>query len=224
VKLIHPKISYQIIFKENITNVIVIENPIIFRDFIEELIKQCSGEEGEFLLSENEDEIDISKNVELVIDYFALEFNQKKILTKVYNYLKTVSQQDNNYLKTNELQIEIFQYLEELISFSEYPLVHSAEVDIISIFKAAEIKLETNHETILEKLIEYINIVQEFCGISCIVFVNLKSYLTEEELKQLYTHASYKKVHIILLEGRLYNRIPDLEKIFILDEDLCEIY
>lgn len=223
-KLIHPKINYQIIFKENITNVIVIENPIMFRSFIEEFINQCSGEEGRFLLSENENEIDISKNVELIIDYFALEFNQKKILTKVYNYLRDLSQQENYYLKTNELQIKIFQYLEELASSSEYPLVHSAEVDIISIFKAAEIKLEINHETLLEKLINYINIMQEFCGIFCIVFVNLKSYLTEEELKQLYTHASYRKVHIILLEGRLYNRIADLEKVFILDNDLCEIY
>lgn len=223
-KLVHPDINYHIVFNENIVNVIVVENPKIFRGFIEELVRQCAGEEGSFLLSDCEEEIEISKNVELVIDCFNLDFNQKKILNKVYNYLKHLSMGDKYYLKTSEIQMTIFRYLEELISSSEHPLVYAADLDIISIFKSADLKIETNYDTLLEKLVDYINIVQEYCGMSCIIFVNLKTYLAEEELKQLYVYASYKKIHIMLLEGRLYNEILDLEKVFILDNDLCEIY
>jgi CRISPR-associated protein Csn2 len=224
VKLVHPDINYHIVFEENIVNVIVVENPKAFRGFIEELVKQCAGEDGSFILSECEEEIDISRYIELVIDCFNLDFNQKRILNKVYNYLKTLAMDEKNYLKTSEMQMTILQYLEELISSSEHPLVYAADIDIVSIFKSADLKIETNYDTLLEKLVDYINIVQEYCGISCIVFVNLKTYLTEEELTQLYTHASYKKIHIILFEGRLYNKIPEFEKTFILDEDLCEIY
>lgn len=53
----------------------------------------------------------------------------------------------------------------------------------------------------------------------------LKSYMSETELKDFYRDVLYKRFKVILLESRTDSEIyglKDLENILILDKDLCE--
>jgi len=69
-KLVHEDLNSIIEFKENVNNVIVVENPSMFCKLIEDLNRQLIGEEGGFVLSQEDKVIDISKNIILLTDMF----------------------------------------------------------------------------------------------------------------------------------------------------------
>ena len=49
-KLVYTELEQQLIFQENIVNVLVVEHKELFRRMIQELDKQISGEEGGFMV------------------------------------------------------------------------------------------------------------------------------------------------------------------------------
>lgn len=55
----------------------------------------------------------------------------------------------------------------------------------------------------LELLERYIQIVTDFSKMKLIIFVNLHSLLSPDELVQLYQSARYRKARLLLLESRL---------------------
>ena len=56
------------------------------------------------------------------------------------------------------------------------------------------------------------------------VFVGLKSYFSEEELGFFYKDIIVEKFDILLLEGHQSSYKFDVEKMRIIDSDLCELY
>lgn len=60
------------------------------------------------------------------------------------------------------------------------------------------------------------------CKTKVVVLVNAKSYFSIEELNELYKIAFYSKMHLILIENRKYNCLPE-EKYCIIDTDKCII-
>ena len=52
-KLVYTELEQQLVFQENKVNVLVIERKELFRRMIQELDKQISGEDGGFVLSDN---------------------------------------------------------------------------------------------------------------------------------------------------------------------------
>ena len=56
-----------------------------------------------------------------------------------------------------------------------------------------------------------------------IVFINLKSILSDEELEKLYYHCKLVKVGLLLLESSKIRRVLPNERAIIITDDLCEI-
>ena len=56
------------------------------------------------------------------------------------------------------------------------------------------------------------------------VFINLKTFLSKEEVEELYKECFYRKINIILFENYDNNCIIENEKRIIIDSDLCEIF
>ena len=61
------------------------------------------------------------------------------------------------------------------------------------------------------------------CGTRLMVFVNLKAYLNEVELEEVYKMAFYNKIQLLLLESVKKDVLP-AEKYCIIDKDKCVIY
>lgn len=222
-KISHPFFENPFLLEENKVNVLVVENQVFFAKLINELLQQVNGNEGSFVLSCNYKQLDIHKRIDIVIDPFTLDFNKKKIITRLYSQLKSNAIGSEYYMDSKILLGEIVQFIEKISQTTEYPLVYSDNIDIASIFKLAEIKIETSYENLTEKLLDYCSLVQEFCSDSCIVFINLKCYLSDDELGQFYKSISYKKINIMLLENTVREKRFVQEKIRIIDKDFCEI-
>lgn len=222
-KLVHPCLTRPLVFKENKIVTFVVENQSLLGELIFELIEQIQGEEGRFVLSSGCDILDIHKNIDMVMDIFSLELNQRKLLNKLYHELKEKALQSDYYIDTVNLMGDITTYLDKLFESISYPLSHSSEMNILDVFKLAGVKLEITHESLLEKIIDYITVIQEFFGIDFFVFVNLKSYLLEEELEKLHEFLCYEKFQLLLLESVDREKRWDWEEVRIIDKDLCEI-
>lgn len=223
-KLIHPILSKPIIFEENKINVLVVENQKVFSELVIELLEQMKGLDGRFILSSNFKELELGKEADVLIDLFTLDFNQRKIITRIHNQLQTVAMGEEYYLESTSLLGKIAQYIEKITQTTQYPLAYLHEMDIATVFKLAEVKLETSYNSLAEKLLDYLIVMQEFCGISIFVFVNFKCYFSEEELDQVYQYIVYNKINVLLLENTMRENKNEREEFRIIDKDLCEIY
>ena len=79
-RLVYEALQHELDFENTQVHILVLESPGFMRDFIGTLIKQTNGEEGGFVLSEKSKELVISKNVSVVIDYFSLSLNDRKVI------------------------------------------------------------------------------------------------------------------------------------------------
>ena len=225
-KLVHPELNYQIEFRENIVNLIVIEDKKVFREYVGELYSQCMelNDSGRFVLSNEEKEIKLSKKVEIILDFYSLDINNKKIITKVYNKLKEISTEEDMYVETGKINSEIVRYVDKIVDISDYPLEFSIDIDIVDLFKMANVKFLKDYTSELDRICDYISVVNEITGKDIFIFVNFRDFFELEELEEFYKFAAYKKIFLIVIENEVNNVCNEFEKVFVLDKDLCEIY
>ncbi len=223
-KLVHPNLGSQIVFAENKVNVLTIENRKLFVDFVQELILQIDGEEGNFILSEKEKELSLEKSCNLIIDPFNIDINNKKVLHKIYLQLKEISMDEYNYLSTTKIKSDVLQYLEKITYNCDVPLGFDDDFDIAGLFKILDVKIEDENTSLLEKITNYISILSDVLGIRCFIFINLKQFLSYDELSEFYKFLSYNKLFAFLIESSFTTQTHECEKHYIIDPDLCEIY
>ncbi len=223
-KIVHPVLSKPIELLENKTAVLIIENQRLYANMIFELISQLDGNDVSFVLSRNNAMVNIAKEAELIIDPFNMDINQRKIITKLHNMLCTIATGEDNYTKTMQIISTVQQYIEDIMIAVDYPLEYAQTIDASLIFKIADVKITDNSDSLAEKIIDYITIMIDLFKVSCFIFVNIKSFVTDIELVELYQHFAYKKINVLLIENFMREERHDEEIIRIIDKDMCEIY
>lgn len=222
-KLVHSNVEKHLIFQENLINEIIIENPNFFYNFIIELKTQINGNTGKFILSLDNKELNISKEIELITDFFSIDLNDKKITTKLYNELKSIAYSEDIYMRTQTLLSNLEEYLNEIEFSSEYNFSFNNEIDIINLFKAYGINFEINNNRFIDKLFQFISLIHDLLNKKIIIAINLKSFISKEELENLYSMIAYKKIHFLLIESSEKYRL-DSEIRTIIDNDNCEVF
>ncbi len=221
--LVHPRIEEQIEFKENVINVLCIENKALFNEIVSDFLVQINGEDGDFILSEKGKELPVKKSVELVLSPFMMDFNSKKILSSIYGDLKENAYQQDYYANTVKLLSEISGYISNVVDEYKYPLEISEEINIEDVFKLASLKVDNSNSTLVDKIVDYVELVTTVLNVKLVVFVNLKLYIEEEQLGELYKTIMNKKINVLLIENMMISSKIEGEKGIIIDKDLCEI-
>lgn len=222
-KIIHPDVASPIIDGTHNCYEWIIESPKLFSKYIQELSNQIDGQEGNFILLDNEKELDISKYAEIIIDPLSIDLNNRKIINKLYTELSQMAYEEENYLHTQEILSAIQEYFICLEQNSEYLLCTDSETDISAIFKFLNVRFENVADNLCEKINQYVKIVAELLRKKIIVFVNLCSYLSDVQLCELIKNIAYYEITVLLIEShQSYPSIPD-KKCVIIDKDGCEI-
>lgn len=221
-KLVERELGLEIELRENTASVIVLENVADRLSFVDELYSQVMGKEGNWLLVEDEKNYELGKKVEMILEPFSLALNSKKVKTKLYQDIKTISQ-DYCFLQGLELHSHICNYLESLLERIPYPVKYREEWNLLELLKAYGVELVEECDSICEKLFHYIKLINQVCGISIFITVNLKQYLTENQVFELYKLAKYSKIQLVLIEFNISDKKNESEDIFILDKDRCII-
>lgn len=217
----HEGYDFEIKLQENQISVLVIEKQQVMAKLVQDLYLQCNGKEGGFVLSDAEKIISIEKNMELILEPFSINCNDKKIVNKLYQELTALAK-ETLIQEGLQLNFQITAYLEQLLQEVPYHLSYKDEHEVQEILKFADVRLDSDGETIAEKIVEYLRVINQICGCNICVFVNLKSFLSKEDLQQLYEFANYQKIHLVLVESCEREKI-EKEKTFIIDKDECII-
>lgn len=220
-KLVEREYGIEVDIKENIVSIIVLEDVKLRLPLINELFSQTSGKEGNWLLFENDKSFDLGKKVELILEPLTLTLNNKKVKTKLYQDIKTIAQ-DYCFSQGLEVHSQICNYLENMLDKLPYPVKYDEDWDVSEILKAYNVELVEEYDNIYEKLYNYIKLVNTVCGTDIFIMVNIKQYLTDDQITELYKMAAYGKIQLVLIEFSI-NNIRDCEELYILDNDDCII-
>lgn len=213
-----PELASPIPLDENRASVLVVENPQVFCGIIQQLSAQYAGEEGSLVLSQSGKTLSFEKDVLLLRDPFALDVNDRKILTALINAVKKEAA-ETCYKETVELEQRLREYAELLLQAVTYPVDYT--VDIYALLKNLGMRMSSDG-SLFERVNDYLRAAQELLKIRLTVLVGFKAYLTENELKLLYRDAFQHKLRLLLIEP--FQRPPlDCEYTVCLDTDRCEI-
>lgn len=221
-RLVNVSYNIDIEFAENCTEIISIEGPDIYTEFIQELISQLDGEAGNFVLSEKNDTLKMDKKVEFIFNPFGVDFNEKRIISKAYNVLKD-SAEGLDELR-EKINSSIVNILDEVILRSPYDnFVYNLDLDWNTLFKLYDVRVQFEEGKLVDKLIQYIKMLAELLGIRVIFLLNISTFLTKYELQELCKSAQYEKVNLVLLEQRELELTDVKSRSHIIDCDRCLI-
>ena len=223
-KIINKNWQRKIEIEENTIYTLVFENKKYYRENIKELISQHKGNEGNYIYSNDNKEIAFEKSSYIITDIFNIDINSKKILTKIYNSL--LKQIIDDTVEYNELTTHIRAYFEKLIFNSPFEVEQGEEIDINSFLKLGDFRIHIEEDDILEKFIKFLKVLLQLFGINIIFIVGLHNVFTDEEIKEIYKEVCVNKISIINIEYQQFDNISDenyIEKVYIFDEDNCEI-
>lgn len=222
-KLVHPDFLFQIKFEESKITNIIIESPIIFESVIGELYSIVLGNEGMWVLSENGIPMEIKKYIEIILNPFNLDMNNKRIIAKLYDNIKNNAIKSDLYIKWNQMYPHIVEVVEAFIEDFDYNLEYDDEIEIKELLKLLNLRFTIDSVNSLEKMIDYMNLHNSILGTKLFVLVNIKSFYQEEKLKYLYEQAFYKKYNLLLIENKEYGKQNNNEIRYIIDKDGCVI-
>ncbi len=220
-RLVNADLGLDIDLKEGIATNLVIENPMVMTEVVEGLIQAYEGNSSEFVLSDNLIELSIGKNAELITDVFHIEFNDRKILTKLYLELAETGQTFSSQIKT--INSEILSFLEDAISHTSYDLLsYELELDISKLLKIYDVKIKPEYGTLAEKIIEYSKLVRQLLKKNILIVLNLREFLTAEEVNDVLQMICYQHMYVLLIDHKEYT-FKEGERVYIIDNDKCII-
>lgn len=223
-KLVHPDFLCQIELIENRVSVIIFESPNRLMDFISQIKAQIDGQEGEWVLSENGTILNMSKTCELIIDLFALDMNQRKLTSALYQRLEKDLLSSELLSEWNSFYSVLSNFTEKIFSLSEYHLDYREMLDVRDFLKFMDVSFEDSSEDLLDKVIDYMALSSSVVGTSLFILCNAKSFFDDTQLTYLYEQAFYKKFHLLLIESHVSNVNNELEDVIIIDKDDCVIH
>lgn len=89
--------------------------------------------------------------------------------------------------------------------------------------KLLGLKISNNKEKIIDTIFSLIDVVEYLSIAKLLIFVNIKLYLGNDEIQEVYKYAMYKKVNILLIETGEEKEPLENEKILYIDSDYDEI-
>lgn len=220
-KLAYRSLKNPLPLGENAPVVLVLENPVFFRDTISMLLSQLEGYEGDFFLSEKSKELKLSRCAQIVLEPFRLELNQRKVLTKLYESLSQLAAAPGFVEETQAMRTYLSRYLLRLMAESADRLDFNSDFNVTDVLSAASVRF-SDDGGVLERLVAYARLCRDFLGMPILILVGLANYLTEEETAAFYREMEYEKVRLLQIERFCPVKVAN-ELFYVIDGDLCEV-
>ena len=210
------------LYNDYVNSIEILNNNYFYR--LTNLVYKYSNnqETEEFYFTENNEEIKLNKKIRIITNYYDFDFNNKKYINEL---IKNISNNtdDNILLKLNNNYNKLYKVLSSLINSVDL----NFKVDINDEFSINEILNNFNlsipsKDNLLDNLILLIDIEKQFNINKILVFINLKDYLSREEIIEFEKYCIYNNVYVILFDNSKYKN-NSYEKKFLIDNDLSEV-
>ena len=215
--------DHQIQLDDGSSTLLVIESPSIFRNYVSGLIALSEGEDSDFVLSDGCKILKGKNHVDIIFSPFSLSFSDKRINSKIQSSMKDRMVSEEFYCKTMELFSSINAYASTLSEGFDISLEWEEPLSS-ELLKLIGFSVKTEYEDDLEKILEYMNVLHDLCGIDDFVFISLFGYFNETEIEALIADAQGNKHNLLFIEPHQPKILPTNTKQIIIDSDGCEIF
>lgn len=208
-------------FEENMVNVLVVENQQVYSTLLGTILQQISGETAIWQFSDAEKDLQMSKTVSLVHSPFLIDLNSKKSLNYLYKEMQMIADEFFGD-KVGEINSAIVDCLDGIAEKLSYPVEFNLDLSMVEVFKLYDVHFDFQDSSLIEKVINFVQLEKVLFGTRLIIFVNLKSYFDTSQLQELYKAACYNKMPLLLIEP-IKRDCLSAEKYCIIDKDKCLI-
>lgn len=161
------------------------------------------------------------KDIIIFNDILSFNFNDKTIISKLYNKLsKSII---SNVEIDNELKkyfMKISNILYDEIEYYNVDIDLNEEIDLVKYFKLAGIEFDNKYNNLIEKFIDILEIYSELYD-QTMIFINVLTYFSNEEIREILKYITYKKISVLFLENS-YNRSVYFENKYVIDDDFYD--
>lgn len=220
-KLVNPRLDKHINFMNSNVWLLVIENPNEYYILLNDLIQQENGNEGNWVLSEDNDILNISKSAVLIYDYFNIDFKSKKIDNLIKSTILQVAKEGDFLEKLSNINKEIITLNNDLMSQINLPLIANEDVTFEDVYKISNFSINED-KTLLERISTYVDIFVKLNNAKLVVFVNPFAFLSNDQLHSLIKEFNYKNIKMLFIDYQNRKLPCEFAKI-IIDKDLCII-
>lgn len=216
-KMLLNNYENDIIFDNTYINTLEILNKKAFYQFLKD-INNLNNQDN-ILFFDNNEQINMDNKIFIIYNFINFDFNTKKITASILNIINNnMDEKDKD--KINNLYNKLKDIYTHLLDNIDLNLEIQDEFKIEDISKLMKPKINTKNN-LLENILLLMDIESELNLDKLVVFVNLKSYLENEELIELYKYSLYKDIKILLVDNHNYST-NNIEKKLQIDEDLIE--
>jgi len=207
---------------DDFISVIEVENKKYFYRMVKNLreIEKCGFAADMDIFDETGKEITSSGKLKVYVDYFELELESKKVINDLNRYIfNNIGQEDSQLLRKHYKKM--VDLCKKIFNHVDVPLKIEEDSSVDSLLKLLKIGIQVQDD-LLDNLFLVIDLENMLKLDNTLVFVNLKQYLSIQELNELYKYSIYKQVKILLIDSQCYGTTLDYEKKLIIDENLEE--
>lgn len=172
------------------------------------------------LLDKNDKEINISNKLKIFLNFFDFGLTDKKYTNDISKYIANNITDENKELLAKQYN-KIISIYKKILNDIDLPLIIDSEISIENITKIMKININSSKD-LLSNLFILIDLENLFHTKNILVFINLKQYLINEEIEELYKYSIYNEVQLILIDSQSYGTTLSQEKKLIIDENLDE--
>lgn len=172
------------------------------------------------LYDDNHQEITGTNKIKIFINFFDFQLDSKKYINDISKYIEDNISEENKMKLINEYK-KITSLYKKALNEIDLPLCINPDFDIENLIKILKIKLEIKNE-ILDNLLLLIDLENALNRKNILFFINLKQYLTNDELLELYKYSIYCQIPIVLIDSQTYGTSLKYEKKLIIDSELDE--
>lgn len=159
-------------------------------------------------------------NILIINDFFNIDLDSKKISTELHkNIISEINEKMMQELVKDYKKI--YNSFNKILHNIDLPLTMIQDFNADVFIKTLKISVERKDE-LLDNLLLLIDIEKNLNINNAIFFINLKQYLTNSELIELYKYSIYNSVSIVLIDSQSYGVTLEYEKKIIIDDNLDE--
>lgn len=222
-KLSHPDWEFQLSMSDGSSSLLVVENPIQFRKTVVGMLNQSKGEDGEFVFSDEKKQFELQDRLIVILDSLNLDPSNKRITTSVNQQIKEIISSSDFFKEANELVMHMERFAESVGDSYRLNLFHK-DYEIADLYKILNLQIQVEYEDELERIMEFMNVFHDVCGIDCFVFVSLFCFFSQEEMNTLVREATANKHNLLFIEGHEPDYVPEQTRKIIIDKDSCQIF
>lgn len=207
---------------EDMVTSIEIENKGCFYRTISNFIKMSNGEmiEDIYIFDNETEEVKIFNKLLIISDYFNLD----SLLKKYVAHLQKLIIENTEETTINDLAIlykKIIEKIKQTFKNIDFQISFNDEFSLEQLLKIIKPKVDI-YDTFIKNLYLIIDLENAFKLNKLLVFVNLKQYLSKEELLEFYKYCLYNKINVLLIDNSTHETTIEHERKLIVDNELDE--